>query len=72
MLLIIIILFYVINNSFYKNNEYFTQNIKFLKGNELLDILIKDDDNYYKTFFHNDLLTRNIKNIEHYINYIEL
>jgi len=70
---IIIILFYIINfNLNKKNTEHFTESILFLRSDELLNILKKDDDNYYKTFFNNDFFSRKIKNIDHYMNYIEL
>jgi len=44
---IIIILFYIINfNLNKKNTEHFTESILFLRSDELLNILKKDDDNY--------------------------
>lgn len=49
------------------NNE----NIYFINKNLLYNILKNDEDNYYKTFHHIDLKTRNINNIEEYIHYIE-
>ena len=55
------------------SNEYFDNqntdnrlNIYFLNKNELSNMLIKDEDNYYKTFFNYDLYARNIKNIDEY------
>ena len=75
---IIILIFYFANFLLYKvytnkniesmeNNEY----IYFIKSNKLYNILKSDEDNYYKTFYHLDFKTRNINNIEEYINYIK-
>lgn len=50
-----------------ENNE----NIYFLNSNELYNILKSDKDDYYKTFYNNDFKTRNIKNIDEYINIIK-
>ena len=74
-LVFIILVFYFFNKILYNKkksiNEYFEnnidkQNIYFLNKNELSNILIKDDDNYYKKFFDYDLYARNIKNINEY------
>ena len=75
-LFFIILLFYffnkILSNKKKSINEYFdNQNIKksniyFLNKNDLSDILSKDEDNYYKTFFNYDLYARNIKNIDEY------
>ena len=73
--IIIIFLFFIFNLFFKnKNKEYFIQNIDiiFLSSNDLFGILSKDDDDYYKTFFSKDYKTRNINNIEEYINYIKI
>jgi predicted metalloprotease with PDZ domain len=40
--------------------------IIFLNKNNLSDYLIQDNDNYYKTFNNNDMIVRNIKNINEY------
>ena len=70
-LFFIILLFYCFNKIL-SSNEYFDnqntdyRNIYFLNKNELSNILIKDEDNYYKTFFSYDLYARNIKNINEY------
>ena len=75
---IIILIFYFANFLLYKvytnkniesmeNNEY----IYFIKSNKLYNILKSDEYNYYKTFYHLDFKTRNINNIEEYINYIK-
>ena len=68
--IIIIILYYINYKLSFKEN--FTQNIFFLNKNDLLNILQNDDDNYYKTFFKNDLYARKISNINDYINLIKL
>jgi hypothetical protein len=75
-LLFIILLFYYFNKILSSKkksiNEYFDNqntekiNIYFLNKNELSSMLIKDEDNYYKTFFDYDLYARNIKNIDEY------
>ena len=78
LIIFIIIIFYFTNFLLYKfyfnksiepmkNNE----NIYFLNSNELYDILKSDKDDYYKTFYNNDFITRNIKNINEYINIIK-
>ena len=71
-LFFIILLFYCFNKIL-SSNEYFDNqntdnrlNIYFLNKNELSNMLIKDEDNYYKTFFNYDLYARNIQNIDEY------
>ena len=74
-LFFIVLLFYFLNKML-SSNEYFENenvdnninktNIYFLTKNELSNMLIKDEDNYYKTFFDYDLYARNIKNIDEY------
>jgi len=74
-LFFIILLFYFLNKML-SSNEYFENeninnninksNIYFLNKNELSSMLIKDEDNYYKTFFTYDLYARNIKTIDEY------
>jgi hypothetical protein len=71
-LFFIILLFYFVNKIL-SSNEYFDNqnrdnqtNIYFLNKNELSNVLIKDEDNYYKTFFDYDLYARNIQNIDEY------
>ena len=73
-LFFIILLFYFFNKIL-SRNEYFDNenenidnkpNIYFLNKNDLSDILSKDDDNYYKTFFDYDLYARHIKSIDEY------
>ena len=45
--------------------------IYFLNKEQLFDLLKNDNDNYYKTFSKNDYKTRNINNINEYINLIK-
>ena len=45
--------------------------IHFLDKEQLFDLLKNDNDNYYKTFSKNDYKTRNINNINEYINLIK-
>ena len=47
---------------FYKN----TSNVVFLNKNELSTFLIKDKDNYYKSFHEKDLIVRKVSNINEY------
>jgi hypothetical protein len=58
------------SNEYFENenvdNNINKSNIYFLNKNDLYDILSKDDDNYYKTFFDYDLYARNIKNTDEY------
>ena len=72
--IIIFFIFYILNSLFLnksiesmENNEY----IYFINSNDLYNILKSDEDNYYKTFYPVDFKTRNINNIEEYINYIK-
>jgi len=76
-LFFIILLFYFVNKIL-SSNEYFDNqntdnqtNIYFLNKNDLSNMLIKDEDNYYKTFFTYDLYARNIKNIDEYFERIK-
>jgi hypothetical protein len=68
--------FYIINyllKKKYNIYENFTgNNIIFIDSNELTELLTNDNDNYYKTFYKNDLVSRKIQNIEEYINLIKL
>ena len=45
---------------------YSTQNIVFLNKNELSTFLIKDKDNYYKSFHEKDLIVRKVSNADEY------
>lgn len=67
----IVLLFYYFNkilstNEYFDNQNIQKTNIYFLNKNELSDMLIKDDDNYYNTFFDYDLHARHIKTIDGY------
>lgn len=48
------------------HNNYNNSNLKILSKKELRDIIINDDDDYYKTFTNNDLQVRNVNDIEEY------
>ena len=81
LLLISIIIFlyivnlYIVNLSFKTHNiseNFSMNNIIFIDSEKLLNTLSNDNDNYYKTFFTNDLMTRKIKNIEEYTDLIKL
>ncbi len=60
--ILLILIFYIYNI----NQECFSNNYKILNKDELENILIKDKDNYYKTFNNKDYKVRNIKTIEDY------
>ena len=72
LIFILIIIFYLIYSiHYYLKNihseyEHYTNNIYFLNNNELNEILKKDQDNYFKSFFKNDFYARKINNIEEY------
>ena len=56
-----------INRYINKNHiECFENNITFITKENLLDNLLEDNDNYYKTFYKNDLKARNIYNVNDY------
>ena len=56
-----------INKYTNKNSiECFENNITFITKEDLLSNLLDDNDNYYKTFYKNDLKARNISNINEY------
>ena len=67
---ILVLLFYTKKYEAFENNLDFS-NIIFISKDELFQILKSNDDNYYNTFYENDLKTRNIKNIEEYTNFIK-
>jgi hypothetical protein len=73
-LLILAIVLYIIFYIFNKNTkiEFFNNDIIFLNDKELYNILVKDEDNYYKSFFKNDLYSRKINSIDEYNNLISL
>ena len=51
-ILFIILFFYLINNIINKDNyEYFNNNLIFLDKDSLTEILLEDNDNYYKKFY---------------------
>jgi hypothetical protein len=64
LLLLFIILLFIYSKN--KNIENFNNNIIFINDNELFFILTRDYDNYFKSFYHNDFYSRQIKNIEEY------
>ncbi len=66
MILIIILLLILIIILLNIEQEQFNNNIIFLKKNELIDILLEDKDNYYKTFSKTDLIVRGVNNIDEY------
>lgn len=71
-IIVCIYLYYIINNIKIENFENFEKNIIFIEKNELFNILKKDSDNYYKSFYRNDLIVRNINNEDDYIKLIDL
>ena len=74
LLLIILIIYIYINNINNKNNnDNFISNSEtiFLEPNELKEILLQDNDNYYDKFYDYDWKARNVKNKEEYLNNIK-
>ena len=70
-LVIIILIFYITDYFFNKKHiilENFVgeDNLFFINNNKLTDILISDNDNYYKTFYKNDFHSRKINSIQEY------
>lgn len=64
-LLILLLIFFV--NKYLSNIENFSNyEIIFYKKKNLYNILKKDDDNYFNSFFDNDLKVRNINTIDDY------
>ena len=67
--MILILILYI------NNNENFTLNLNseiiFLEPNELKDILLQDNDNYYDRFYDYDWKARHVKNKEEYLNNIK-
>ena len=51
----------------YHNNN----NIYFLNKNQLYNFLKHDEDKYFESFYKNDYISRNIKNIDHYLDLIK-
>jgi hypothetical protein len=81
-IIILIIICFALLYAFFNNcnkknfQEYFQEhfqenfedfyNIKFLDKKELMDILLEDKDNYYKTFSKTDLIVRKVNTIDEY------
>ena len=61
----------IINNGNSKIELFENHQIIFYKKNNLYNILVKDNDNYFKSFFPNDLKVRNIQNINEYNNILK-
>ena len=72
-ILSIFIVFIIINNFILSNvNEKFDENnIQFLSKEDVTNILINDDDNYYKKFFNVDFRMRNVSSANEYIELIK-
>lgn len=56
----------IINKLLNKIENYSNNEIIFFKKDNLYNILKKDDDKYFKSFFRKDLIVRNIDNINDY------
>ncbi len=67
-IIVIIIIFIIFNLKKKCRLEYFNNNdnIKYLSKEELMNILLEDKDNYYKTFNKTDLIVREVNTIEEY------
>ena len=73
-LFLIIIFISIIINNILKKKEHFSENNTspiFLNENDLFVILKMDNDDYYKSFFKNDFITRNISTVDDYVNLIK-
>ena len=67
LILLIILLLIIILNKYLSSIEKFNNNeIIFYKKNNLYNILKKDGDKYFDSFFEIDMKVRNIKNIDEY------
>jgi hypothetical protein len=66
-IIFLIILFYLIFN-YYEN--FYNDQITIYSRTELINILLEDSDNYVKSFNNNDLMARNVSNIEEYYQFI--
>ena len=70
LILIILILFYIINNNLINVETYIEtfneQGIIFYKKNNLYNILKKDDDKYFQSFYDIYLKVRKVNNIDEY------
>jgi hypothetical protein len=73
LLILILILVFLLYSKYSRKEHFdnhFNEHINFLTKEELIDFLIKDSDNYYKTFTKLDMKVRNINSIEDYYNKI--
>lgn len=69
LMLILILIIFLIVESFINNIERFNNNeIIYYKKKNLYNILKKDEDKYFQSFFKNDLKVRNINNLDEYYN----
>jgi hypothetical protein len=68
-ILFFLLLFIVLINDiekFTENNDKLSENINFININDSLNILKNDNDNYFKSFYKLDYISRNINNINDY------
>jgi len=72
--IILILLLLLLCNKKFKVHEcfYLMKNVEFVDKETLIQMLINDNDNFYKYFFSNDYKVRNINNISEYNNHIIL
>ncbi len=63
LILIIIIIIIILNR---ETKHFNNNNQTFLNKTELINILLEDKDNYYKTFNETDLLVRGVNTIDEY------
>jgi hypothetical protein len=66
LLILILILFYIINNKFLEIETFDEKKIIFYNKNNLYNILKKDNDKYFQSFYDIDLKVRKINNINDY------
>ena len=59
-----------VDKELFSGENTIKMNVYFIDKNELINILHKDSDNYYKSFLKNDLIARKISSVKEYYNYI--
>lgn len=66
LIIILLLLFYYLNNNINKIEYFSSINVQYLNKNELLNVLINNNDNYYNRFDKYDLIARGVNSIEEY------
>ena len=71
LIILFIFVIFILTNKIEKFTDYSSSNIYFLDYNESVYILKYNNDNYFKSFYKLDYVSRNINNIEEYFNMID-